>query len=141
MIIDNFLKLSDDQEIRATVLAENVIDLSVQRDIGEGKQLYAIFTVGTAFTHLTSLKIEIITAENELLVLNPLTLVQSQEIPAAELLVGKQVLLLLPPIIASRGKQYLGARYTVDGANPQAGSVSLNFVINYQDGQKYYPAN
>jgi hypothetical protein len=139
MIIDNFLKLSDSQDIRATALAENVIDLSVNRDIGEGKQLFAVLNVETAFDNLTSLKVEIITADDDAGA-NAVVLVE-RDLPLANLAVGSTYVLPLAPVIASRGKQYLGARYTVDGTNPAAGTVSLNFVINYQDGQKYYPAN
>jgi hypothetical protein len=43
----------------------------------------------------------------------------------------------LNPQIASLGKRYLGARYTVSGTNT-AGKVIADIVMDVQDGKKSY---
>jgi hypothetical protein len=43
----------------------------------------------------------------------------------------------LNPQIASLGKRYLGARYTVSGTN-SAGKVTADIVMDVQDGKKFY---
>ena len=51
MITDQLLRLSDAQgPITATAVSTNTVDLQVARDIGEGRELYVVFTVTTAFT-------------------------------------------------------------------------------------------
>jgi hypothetical protein len=55
----------------------------------------------------------------------------------ASLTLGTNVAVRLNPQIASLGKRYLGARYTVSGTNT-AGTVVADIVMDVQDGKKFY---
>ena len=61
MITDKLLRVSEDQAVTATAVSTNTIDLGVARDIGEGMDLYMVFTVTETFATLTSLTIDVIT--------------------------------------------------------------------------------
>lgn len=136
MITDAFLRVSDAQAITADAVSTNTIDLGTARDIGEGKQLFMVFTVGAAFNNLTSLALQIITSDAANL--GTPTVRATQSVLLAGLTAGAQFVVPLPPIVGSLGQRYLGANYDVTGTNPSTGTITADIVESIQDGKKYY---
>ena len=136
MITDAFLRVSDAQAITGDAASTNTIDLSVARDVGEGKQLFMVFTVTEAFNNATSVALQVITsaAAN----LGTPTVIAAQTVALAGLTAGAQFVVPLPPQVASLGQRYLGAYYDVTGTNPSTGKVTADIVETIQDGKKYY---
>ena len=141
MITDKLLRVSEDQTLvkkDSTELSTNTVDLSVARDIGEGKNLYFVFTVTTAVSAGTSVAFEIIhDAKADLSTAT--VLASTGAIAKASLTKGAQFVLQIPPQVASLGKRYLGAQYVVVGDNSAgAGAVTTDIVETIQDGKKFY---
>lgn len=136
MIVDQFLRVSDAQAVTATAVSTNTIDLSQARDVGEGKQLFMVFTVGQVFNNLTSLALNVITSDAANL--GTPTVRATQTVLLAGLAAGSQFVVPIPPAVASLGQRYLGASYTVTGTAPSTGTVTADIVETYQDGKKSY---
>jgi hypothetical protein len=136
MITDKLLRVSEAQAVTTTAVSTNTIDLGVARDMGEGKELFMNFAVGTTFTGGTSIKFEIISSATANLA-SPTVIGSSDAVVTAALVAGKNVAVALNPQIASTGQQYLGARYTVVGTMT-AGAVTADIVETVQDGKKFY---
>lgn len=137
MITDKLLRVSTDQAVTTTAVSTDTVDLSVARDMGEGGDLYMNFAMTEAFAGGTSTNFEIIIADNAALSSNVQVIGASGAIVTADLTLGKNVAVRLNPQIASLGKRYLGARYTVSGTNT-AGKVVADIVMDVQDGKKFY---
>ena len=137
MITDKLLRVSDSQAVTTTAVSTDTIDLSIARDMGEGGDLYMNFAMTEAFAGGTSTNFEIIIADNAALSSNVQVIGASGAIVTADLTLGKNVAVRLNPQIASLGKRYLGARYTVSGTNT-AGKVVADIVMDVQDGKKFY---
>jgi len=137
MITDKLLRVSDAQAVTTTAVSTDTVDLSVARDIGEGQDLFMNFAVTEAFAGGTSTNFEVIIADNAALSSNVQVIGASGAIVTASLPLGTNVAVRLNPQIASLGKRYLGARYTVSGTN-SAGKVTADIVMDVQDGKKFY---
>ena len=124
------------QAITADAVSTDTIDLGTARDIGEGSDLFMVFTVVTAFDNLTSLDLEVVTSANANL--SSHTVLAETNVLLAGLTAGRQYVVALPPQIASLGQRYLGARYDVNGTNPTTGSILAEIVHSIQDGRKFY---
>jgi len=145
MITDSFLRLSDAQgAITATTNSTNVIDLVQAREIGEGEDIYATFTVTTTGTGTGTVTLSMVTADDAALTTNVTTLVASAALVGTALVavgstkpLGTVITLHLPPVIGSLGRRYLGAIYTVSGT---VGAVKFttDIVTDIQDGQKFF---
>jgi len=145
MITDSYLRLSEGQgAITATQNSTNTIDLSVAREIGEGEEINAVFIVTVTGTGTGTVTLSIVTADDAALTTNVTTLVASAAFVGTTLIavgsakpLGTSITLRLPPVIASLGRRYLGAVYTVSGT---VGAVKFttDIVVDIQDGQKYY---
>jgi len=105
--------------------------------MGEGEDLFMNFAMTEAFAGGTSTNFEIIIADNAALSSNVVVIGASGAILTASLTLGTNVAVRLNPQIASLGKRYLGARYTVSGTN-SAGKVTADIVMDVQDGKKFY---
>lgn len=140
-ILDELTRVSLNQAVTASAVSTNSIDLSVNRDIGEGKPLYALFTVTEAFTNNTSLTFEVITASGSALTGTIQTYGSTGAILVADLVVGAQFVVELGPLIGSTGQRYLGARYTIGGSNATAGKVTCDITNSFGDVKKRYPRN
>ena len=128
---------SDDQAITASADSTNVIDLGVagtpydaaaalNQDVGKGAGVPFLVQVTEAFDNLTTLEIKISTGATTALG----TTVISQTIALADLIVGKQMaVVVLPNDITER---YLGIEYVVVGTAPSVGKVTAGIVMGVQ---------
>ena len=148
MITDNSLLLevggSASSAITATRLTENVIDLSAARDIGEGEDLYMVFTVTVTGTNSGTVTFQALVADNDAMSTNSFVIAESTAFVATTLTAvsstdpnGTVIVLRLPPRIASIGQRYLSGRFLVAST---VGAVKVNCTIvkDVQDGQKFY---
>ena len=136
MITDKLLRVSTDQALTTTAVSTDTIDLSIARDIGEGRQLCMNFAVTAALTGGTSVKFEVISSASANLS-SPTVIGSTDAIVTASLVAGYNTAVSINPQIASVGQRYLGARYTISGTY-SAGTVTADVVINIQDGRKFY---
>lgn len=137
MITDKFLRVSDAQALTTTAVSTDTIDLSVARDIGEGQDLFMNFAVTTALAGGTSVKFEVIQADNAALSSNVVVIGSSDAVVTASLAAGYNTAVRINPQVASTGKRYLGARYTIVGTYT-SGNVTADIVTDIQDGRKAY---
>jgi hypothetical protein len=117
-------------------VSTNTIDLGTARDIGEGHNLYMLFTVVTAYSGGTSVTMDVVT-DNDPALGSPTTRASTGAIVVANLTAGAQFYVQIPPLVASLGERYLGANYTVAGS-PSAGTILAQVVEGVQDGKKFY---
>jgi hypothetical protein len=152
MIVDNNLVVSGGVSATGTVtyqtvtgasavLSTNTIDLSQNREIGTGEDLYLRTLVGTAFTGLTALTIEVVVADDAALTTNVAVVGSSGAIPVASLTAGARFAMDINPRIGSKSQRYMGARYTPAGTGT-AGTLFVDLGLEIQDantGTKSYP--
>ncbi|MFN7340300.1 MAG: Bbp16 family capsid cement protein [Opitutia bacterium] len=143
MVNDINLRVSTAQAVTVTAVSVDSVDLQNARDVGEGEDLYMVFTVGTAFTGGTSISFEVLIADNGPLTTNPTVLAASPAIPTAQLIAGSQFAVRFSPVASLRApgavRRFLGARYTVVGAMT-AGTVTADVVHTIQGGNRFYPS-
>lgn len=136
MIADKLLRVSENQAITSgTAVSTDTIDLESARDIGAGNESYMIFTVTEAFAGGTSVTFNIITSANADLSSNTVLTSSAAEV-TADLVVGKQIALKIPPQIGANGSRYLGASYVAAGTH-SAGEVTADVTLDIHDN-KYY---
>lgn len=140
MITDSLLRVSTAQTVAITdtaAVSADKIDLQVARDMGEGRPLYMVFTLPTAITGGTTTTFEVIVASDAALTTAIASLGSTGPIATTSLVQYAQFAVQFSPLLASKGQRYLGARYTVVGAN-NAGTVTADIVLDIQDGKKYH---
>lgn len=147
MMTDALLQLSTAQAVTASAVSSNTIDLSVNRDVGAGEDLYAIFTVDEAATAAGAATVEfqVITSGSADLS-SPTVLGSTGALAKTELTLGRHPIgvcinanaLLAQPI----GRRYLGVQYVVATGPLTAGKFSA--VITDTEAGKgakaYYPS-
>lgn len=137
MITDKLLRVSDAQALTTTAVSTDKVDLVNARDIGEGEDLYAVFTVGTAFAGGTSVNAAIVVADDAALTTNVTTIAMTGPVVTASLTAGAQFTVRINPLIGQLGRRYLGASYTVVGTYT-GGTITADIVHDIQDGKKFY---
>ena len=138
MITDKLLRVSEDQSVALTdtsAVSTNTVDLGTARDMGEGRDLFAVFTATTAIAGGTSTKFEVIVASDAALTSDIVVIGSTGAVATAS--IGAQQVVRFNPLIGSKGQRYLGTRYTVVGTN-SAGKVTADIVTDIQDGKKFY---
>ena len=139
MITDKLLRVSTAQAVTTDAVSTDTIDLSVARDIGEGKDLYMHFIVDEAVTSDTggsTVTFNVIGSAAADLG-SPVVLGSSGPIVKTSLTLGKRIAVRINPLIGSLGYRYLGAQYDVS-ATLTAGKFTADIVEAVQDGQKFY---
>ena len=137
MITDALVKVSAAQALTTTAVSTDKIDLSVARDIGEGENLFMFFSVDTTLAGGTSVKFEVVVADDAAISSNVTVVGSTDAVLTASLAAGYSTAVRINPIIGSLGKRYLAARYTISGTY-SSGAVSAQIVNNIQDGKKFY---
>jgi len=108
------------------------------RDIGEGADLFMVFTVVVGFAGTGTVEMAVVTDDNESLT-SPTIIASTGGIAVASLTAGAQYVVSIPPLVASKGEQYIAARY-VTTSSPTTGTILAQIVSNLQDGRKFYPS-
>jgi len=128
MILDSTNLFSDAQAITANALSENVIDLSVTKDLGKGVPIPVLIQVTEDFALLTSLAIALEVDDNA--AMSSAKVVQTTSIVLADLVAGKRI----PPMYLPEGidERYMAVRYTVTGTNPNAGKITAGISMGNQ---------
>ena len=124
------------QAITATAVSTNTIDLGTARDIGEGRDLFMVFTVVLGFAGTGTITMQVVTDDNASLS-SPTVIGATAAITATNLTAGTQYIVRIPPLVASLGERYLGAQYTCS-ASPTTGTFLTQIVADIQDGKKFY---
>lgn len=140
MIYDRSLLMSNAQAITATAASTDTIDLGATgtvygnsaaliRDIGRGKEIPFRVQVVQAFNNLTSLQVAVQTDDNSAFS-SPRTVVQSQAIPLASLVVGFVFEELAVEV--GTNERHLRLLYTVTGTAPTTGQVTAGITMGNQ---------
>jgi hypothetical protein len=149
MITDAFLRLengdSSSSAITATRVTENVVDLLQAREIGEGRDLYLVYTVtGADGTGAGTATFQVYIADNAAMSTNAEVIASSAayvgttlDIPSASAPNGTVIVVPIPPRVASLGRRYLSGRIEVSGT-VGAAKVICDIVTDIQDGRKFY---
>lgn len=145
MHTDALLSLSVAQAVTATAVSTNTIDLSQNRDIGMGEDLYAVFTVGTTVTAdgAATVNFQVITSASADLS-SPTVISQTDAIGKAELTAGrKPIAICINSAVLNAqpiGQRYLGVRYVVATGPLTAGTFSATITnSDVSAGGKCYP--
>ena len=155
MILDALLQFSDSQAVTADAVGTNVIDLSVNRSIGNGEPMAVVFVVEVAADQTTgdedyTFDVEYATdaaqTTGRQLIGRRVFESGTPGAPAqdADLLVaGFKVVIPVPPTQLSESARYFGIRYDVTGTTPTItcsafltplNMVESSFGVTYADG-------
>lgn len=116
------------------------IDQGTQvRDLGEGTDLYVIFTVTTAFTGGTGAAFQAVVDSADDLDTDPKVVGETGVVADAQLVVGAQIVVRINPQqqLGSTAVRYLGANIVTTGTHT-AGAVRADVVMDIQDGKRIY---
>lgn len=141
-IIDKLLTVSDQQAVTATAVSTDSIDLLTSRDVGMGEQLFMLFTVQEAAAAAGAATVAFSVVIDDASALSSArTIATSEAIGMADLVVGAQVAVPIPPTLGDDGERYLGASYTVATGPLTAGKFHATVVRSVSDSVKFYPTN
>lgn len=127
-IYDAFNLFSNDQALTTGVELSDIIDFGLPQtpgapnnnqlaqDIAKGKEVPIAVKVTEAFTVGTSLRVELVTADDAALTTNDVTLADSGVIVEATLVLGFDIF-LLPALPIGAVGQFLGLRFTTVGTH------------------------
>ena len=152
MYTDINMRVSVAQDISAvvsTIVSTDSIDLSPNTvggnqapDIGSGMKIKASFTITEAVVGTVStVQFQIITDSTADLATTPLVVGTSLAIPEAQLVLGRQIFVEMnQDVLDSQGivQRFLGAQYVIAVATTTLGTVTADFVIDVQDGHRFY---
>lgn len=145
MLTDALLQLASAQAVTSTAVSTNTIDLSQARDLGEGRDLYAVITVDTTATAAgaATVNFQIISSAAAALT-SPTILGQTDAIGKAELTAGRRPIVVRIPstVLAAQpiGQRYLGLQYTVGTGPLTAGAFSVAITDTDVSVGKNYPS-
>ena len=130
MILDSKLLFADEQELTATAVGTNVLDLTVARSVGNGEPLAVVFVVDVAADQTTGdedytfeVEYSSVAAQTSGYVTIGRRVYESgtPDVPAqnADLLVaGYKFAIPIPPTGAGDDERYIGIRSTLAGTTP-----------------------
>ena len=145
MILDALLQLAAAQAVTTTAVSTNTIDLGAARDIGTGKDLYAVITVdeAAAAAGAATVQFQVISSAAANLS-SPTILGQTDAIAKTELTVGrKPIVVPIPPAILNAqpiGQRYLGLQFTVGTGPLTAGKFTCYISDSDVNVNKNYPS-
>jgi hypothetical protein len=143
MLTDALLQLSSAQAVTASAASTNTIDLSVVRDLGPGRNLFAVWTVDAAAVAAgaATVTFQVITSAAAALS-SPTVVAQTDAIPKADLTAGRKAFAqrIDPAVLLAQpnGQRYLGVQYTVGTGPLTAGAFSCAIVDTLPPGMEYY---
>lgn len=145
MLTDALLQLSSAQAVTVSAVSTNTIDLSKARDLGHGKQLYAVFTVDTTATAggAATVTFQVVSSAAANLG-SPTVRIQTDAIAISELTAGrKPIVVPIPPGVLNAqpiGQRYLGANYVVATGPLTAGAFSCTITDTAPTVGANYPS-
>lgn len=145
MITDALLQLSSAQAVTASAVSTNTIDLGTARDLGQGEDLYALFTVdvAAAAAGAATVQFQIISSANANLS-SPNVLSSTDAIPKTDLTAGrKPIAIPLSSAVLNSlpiGQRYLGVQYVVGTGPLTAGSFTAAISDTDPGVGKNYPS-
>ncbi|TPQ24932.1 Bbp16 family capsid cement protein [Methylomonas koyamae] len=145
MLTDALLQLSAAQAVTTTAVSTNTIDLGVNRDMGQGSDLYAVFTVDETVTAAgaATVTFQIISSAASNLS-SPTVLIESAPIGKAELTAGRDpIAICLPESFLNAqpiGQRYLGVQYTIATGPLTAGKFTCSITDSEVSSNKNYPS-
>lgn len=145
MMTDALLQLSSAQVVTVSAVSTNTIDLSQNRDLGAGEDIYATFSVDEAAVAAGAATVDFQVISSAAANLgSPTVIATSGPIPKADLTLGRKPfsicvnasILLAQPI----GQRYFGVQYVVATGPLTAGKFSCAITDADVGGPKYYPS-
>lgn len=150
MYVDAQSLFSDAQALTATGVGTNVIDLAVDRSIGNGEPLAVVFTVDVAADQTTgdedyTFEVEYASdaAQTTARQLVGRRVYESgtPTAPAQDadlLVVGYKVIIPIPPTTLAESERYIGIRYTLAGTTPTITCTAFLTPMNMIEAQNDY---
>lgn len=108
------------------------------RDVGEGEDLYVVFSVGANFVAGTQVTIDVIVADNLAGTTNTLVVGTVGIKTLAQLVAGAYFACRINPQLGTAGQRYLMARYTSTGTFTAGGTIFADIVTDIYDSKKFY---
>jgi hypothetical protein len=130
MYIDKLLKISDAQAVTASDVGTNVIDLSVERSIGNGEPMAMVFSVGVAakvsatdedYTFNVEYSTDAAQTTGRQIMGSRVFESGTPTAPAQDadlLAVGFVFAIPIPPTTLAEDGQFIGVRYVTAGTSP-----------------------
>lgn len=136
MYIDAQLQFSQAQVVTATAVSTNAIDLGKDRNIGIGKPMAILITVGSAAVTAGTLTIQV-QADTTSAFGAPVTAATSVALATATLVAGFKYIIVLPPdLLTDRWMRLNYVIVTITTVTLTAELVALDSIQN----EVYYPA-
>lgn len=136
MIMDQQSLFSDSQAVTASANSTNVIDTlpsggpNTKSGIGDGQDISLFALVGQAFATLTSLNIQLVSADDAGLTTNAIVHFDSGAVPLASLVAKARVVGLDLPY--GKYRRFVGLKYVVTGSAATAGTITAGLVEDLQ---------
>ena len=150
MYVDAQSLFSDAQALTATAVGTNVIDLGVDRSLGNGEPLAVVFSIDVAadqgtgdedYTFEVEYASDAAQTTGRQLVGRRIFESGTPTAPAqdADLLVaGFKVVIPIPPTTLAESERYIGVRYTLAGTTPSVTVTADLKPMNMIEAQNYY---
>ncbi len=152
MYTDINMRVSVDQDISAvvsTIVSTDSIDLNPNAiganqapDIGSGMKIKAAFTITEAVVGTVStVEFQIITATDAALTTSVVVIGTTIAVPEAQLVLSAQLFAEMNQDVLDRQgmvQRFLGCQYVIAVATTTLGTVTTDFVIDVQDGHRFY---
>jgi len=143
MILDGQLQFSDDQAVTASDIGDNVIDLSVDRSIGNGEPMGVVFTVSVAgkvsatdedYTFQVEYSSDAAQTTGRQLLGQRIFESGTPTAPAQDadlLAVGFSFVIPIPATTLPESERYIGIRYVTAGTSP---AITVSAYLQPLDG-------